>query len=44
MVVSPTGEVVIEAGEDEEILNVTLDLEAVRATRALNPSLANRRM
>jgi predicted amidohydrolase len=44
MVVSPTGEVVIEAGEDEEILSVPLDLEAVRAARDLNPSLVNRRM
>ena len=44
MVVSPTGEVVAEAGDGEEILNVTLDLEAVRDARAVNPSLANRRM
>jgi predicted amidohydrolase len=44
MVVSPTGEVVVEAGDEEEFLGVTLDLEAVHAARALNPSLANRRM
>jgi predicted amidohydrolase len=44
MVVSPTGEVVVEAGEEEEILNATLDLEAVHAARAVNPSLENRRM
>jgi deaminated glutathione amidase len=44
MVVSPTGEVVAEAGEGEEILSVTLDLAAVQDARAINPSLANRRM
>jgi predicted amidohydrolase len=43
-VVSPLGEVVAEAGDGEEILSVTLDLDAVREARALNPSLANRRM
>jgi predicted amidohydrolase len=44
MVVSPTGDVIAEAGEGEEILSVALDLEAVRAAREVNPSLANRRM
>ena len=44
MVVSPTGEVVVEAGEGEEVLAATLDLDAVRQARNLNPSLANRRM
>ena len=44
MVVSPMGEVVAEAGDGEEILSVTLDLDAVRDARAVNPSLANRRM
>jgi len=44
MVVSPTGEVVAEAGEGEEIISVTLALDAVRDARATNPSLANRRM
>jgi predicted amidohydrolase len=44
MVVSPMGEVVAEAGDGEEILSVTLDRDAVRAARAVNPSLANRRM
>jgi predicted amidohydrolase len=44
MVVSPMGEVVAEAGEDDEILSVTLSLDAVREARATNPSLANRRM
>jgi predicted amidohydrolase len=44
MVVSPTGEVVIEAGEGEEVLSVTLDLDAVDRARSVNPSLQNRRM
>jgi predicted amidohydrolase len=44
MVVSPTGEVVVEAGDGEEILSVTLDLDAVDRARATNPSLQNRRM
>jgi predicted amidohydrolase len=44
MVVSPTGEVVAEAGDAEEVLRASLDLEAVRAAREVNPSLANRRM
>jgi predicted amidohydrolase len=44
MVVSPTGEVVAEAGEGEEFLAATLDLDAVENARAVNPSLANRRM
>jgi predicted amidohydrolase len=43
-VISPTGEVLIEAGDDEEILSVVLDLESVNDARAINPSLANRRM
>jgi deaminated glutathione amidase len=44
MVVSPMGEVVAEAGEGDEVLSVTLDLDAVTEARATNPSLANRRM
>ena len=43
-VISPQGDVVAEAGDGEEVLSVALDLDAVRAARALNPSLANRRM
>lgn len=43
-VVAPTGDVVVEAGDGEEILSVTLDLGLVEATRTMNPSLANRRM
>jgi len=44
MAISPTGEVVAEAGEGEEILAASLDLGALRDARAINPSLANRRM
>jgi len=44
MVVSPTGEVVAEAGDGDEVLEATLELRAVDEARALNPSLANRRM
>ena len=44
MVVSPMGEVVAEAGDGEEVLSVTLGLDAVRDARSVNPSLANRRM
>lgn len=44
MVVSPTGEVVVEAGDGDEVVSVALELAAVRAARKTNPSLANRRM
>jgi predicted amidohydrolase len=44
MVVSPTGEVVAEAGEDEAWLHVELDLGLVRESRERNTSLDNRRM
>ena len=44
MVVSPTGDVVAEAGDGEEFLSVTLDLDEVDRARATNPSLQNRRM
>jgi predicted amidohydrolase len=44
MVVSPTGDVVAEADDGEEILSVPLDLAAVRDARTTNPSLMNRRM
>jgi deaminated glutathione amidase len=43
-VISPTGEVLVEAGAEEEILSVALDLSSVRDARATNPSLMNRRM
>jgi len=44
MVVSPTGEVVAEAGDGDEVLHATLDLRIVDEARGVNPSLANRRM
>jgi predicted amidohydrolase len=44
MVVSPTGDVVVEAGDGEEVLAAALDLDAVRQARSVNPSLDNRRM
>ena len=42
--VAPTGEVLVEAGEDEETLTATLDPEVVARARRTNPSLENRRM
>jgi len=44
MIVSPTGDVVVEAGDGDEVLGATLDLAAVTDARAVNPSLTNRRM
>jgi predicted amidohydrolase len=44
LVVAPDGDVVVEAGEDEAVLDAVLDREAVAAVRRTNPSLANRRM
>ncbi|MBO9522717.1 MAG: carbon-nitrogen hydrolase family protein [Nocardioidaceae bacterium] len=43
MVVAPTGDVVAEAGEGDEVLHATLTLDAVREARERNPSLSNRR-
>jgi predicted amidohydrolase len=44
VVISPTGEVVSEAGEGDEVVRASLDLAAVVDARATNPSLDNRRM
>jgi deaminated glutathione amidase len=44
IVVDPLGEVLAEAGEKPETLNVTLEPEVVHAARRTNPSLANRRL
>ena len=44
IVVDPLGEVLAEAGEKPETLNVTLEPEVVDAARRTNPSLANRRL
>jgi predicted amidohydrolase len=44
MVVAPTGDILTDAGEAEDVLTATLDLSAVREARERNPSLANRRL
>jgi deaminated glutathione amidase len=44
MVVGPMGDVLVEGGDDNEILTVELDPAAVAEARRTNPSLANRRM
>ncbi|MFL6157285.1 MAG: nitrilase-related carbon-nitrogen hydrolase, partial [Marmoricola sp.] len=43
-VIAPTGDVVAEAGEGEELLTTEIDLDAVRAARERNPALSLRRM
>lgn len=42
-VVSPLGDVLVEAGEDEQLLSCVLEQREVVSARAVNPSLANRR-
>ena len=44
LVVDPWGEVVAEAGIDEEVLVVDVDLDLVRSTRASFPVLQDRRL
>ena len=44
LVVAPDGDVVVEAGEDEAVLDAVLTRSAVADVRRTNPSLANRRM
>ena len=44
IVVGPWGAVLAEAGEDEEVLVVDLDLDVVRETRTQFPVLADRRL
>lgn len=43
-VVSPMGEVLAEAGTEEEIIDVTIDLDVVQEARAAFPVLADRRL
>ena len=43
-VVGPLGDVLVEAGEKPETLQVTLDRDSVDQARRTNPSLANRRL
>ncbi len=44
MVVGPLGDVLVEGGDDAEILTVELDPATVAEARRTNPSLANRRL
>lgn len=44
VVVGPTGEVLAEAGEDQQILTVEIDLDDVERTRSAFPVLADRRL
>jgi deaminated glutathione amidase len=43
-VIGPLGDVLVEGGDDAEILTTQLDLGAVAEARRTNPSLANRRL
>jgi len=43
MVVSPMGDVLVEAGADEQVIEATIEQSMVAEARAQNPSLANRR-
>ena len=43
-VIAPTGDVVAEAGEGEELLTAEIDLDTVMAARERNPALSLRRM
>ena len=43
-VIAPTGDVVAEAGDGEELLTAEIDLDTVRAARESNPALSLRRM
>ena len=42
--VAPDGEVLVEAGTGEDVLEVVLDHDRLDQVRRTNPSLANRRM
>jgi predicted amidohydrolase len=44
MVVDPWGEVLVEGGDDAELLTADLDLAVVAEARRTNPSLLNRRL
>jgi predicted amidohydrolase len=44
LVAAPDGDVLVEAGEDETLLDVELDRDRLESVRAANPSLLNRRM
>ena len=44
MVIDPLGDVLVEGGDDAEVLTAEIDLGAVAEARRTNPSLANRRL
>ena len=44
LVVDPLGDVLVEGGPDAAVLRAELDPDAVASVRAVNPSLANRRL
>ena len=44
IVVGPLGDVLVEGGDDAEILTIDIDPAAVAEARRTNPSLANRRL
>ena len=44
MVVDPLGDVLAEAGDDDEVIRAVLDREVLENARRTNPSLANRRL
>ena len=44
MVVDPLGDVLVEAGDDDEIVSATIDRSVLEDARRTNPSLVNRRM
>lgn len=44
MVVDPLGDVLVEAGPDETVLDAVIDPAVLAAARRTNPSLANRRL
>ena len=44
MVVDPLGDVLAEAGDDDEVITAVLDRDGLEEARRTNPSLANRRL
>ena len=44
LVVDPLGDVLVEAGPEEAVLDATLERDVLEAARRTNPSLANRRL
>jgi predicted amidohydrolase len=44
MVVDPLGDVLVEAGDDDEVVAAWVDRERLREARRINPSLDNRRL